>query len=149
MANFTDFMSIEELREALAGKSHEQIMKEVQDAGIDEVLGKVFMGMVMSFNASAAGRESALIRYDLKDSKKNTVVYFVKIKDGQCTADQEDPGEKPRVQITTTIALFLKLAAGRLKLLWPILFGTLRIAGDRIFAAKMKKIFAGNPNVSG
>jgi putative sterol carrier protein len=144
MANFNDFMSIEDLREALAGKSHAQIMQEVESAGIEEVVGKILMGMMMSFNPEAAGGEDAVIRYDLKDSKKNYHTYFVKIKDGQCVADQEDPGEKPRVHFTTTIPLFLRLSAGQLNLLWPILFRTLRIAGDKGYAKKMKNIFAGN-----
>jgi putative sterol carrier protein len=144
VANFNDFMSIEDLREALAGKSHAQIMQEVESAGIEEVVGKILMGMMMSFNPEAAGGENAMIRYDLKDSKKNYHTYFVKIKDGQCVADQEDPREKPRVHFTTTIPLFLRLSAGQLNLLWPILFRTLRIAGDKVYAKKMKKIFAGN-----
>jgi hypothetical protein len=141
MANFNDFMSIEELREALAGKSHGQIMKEVKDVGYDEVLGKVFMGMAMAFNPKVAGNVNAVVRYDLRDANNNTISYFVKMKDGQCSVDQEDPGVKPRVHISTTVPLFLKLAAGRLKLLWPLLFRTLRIGGDKAFAAKMQKIF--------
>jgi hypothetical protein len=144
MANFNDFMSIEDLREALAGKSHAQIMQEVESAGIEAVVGKILMGMMMSFNPEAAGGENAVIRYDLKDSKKNHHTYFVTIKDGQCVAGQEDPGEKPRVHFTTTIPLFLRLSAGRLNLLWPILFRTLRITGDRVYAKKMTRIFAGN-----
>jgi len=144
MANFNDFMSIEDLREALAGKSHAQIMQEVESAGIEEVVGKILMGMMMSFNPEAAGGENAVIRYDLKDSKKHYHTYFVKITDGQCVADQEDRGDKPRVHFTTTIPLFLRLSAGQLNLLWPILFRTLRIAGDKVYAKKMKKVFAAN-----
>jgi putative sterol carrier protein len=148
MADFTNFMSIEELREALGDKSHGQIMNEVQAAGIEEVIGKVMMGMVISFNPAAAGKDNAVICYELKDSKNKIYRYFVKINDGQCSVEQEDPGEKPRVRLTTTIPLFLKLSAGRLKLFWPLIFGTLRIAGDKRYAAKMKKIFSGNPGGS-
>jgi hypothetical protein len=61
MTAFANIMSPNDLKAAVIGKSNARITREALEAGVDEVLQRVFMGMMIGFKADRAKGQNAII----------------------------------------------------------------------------------------
>jgi putative sterol carrier protein len=117
-----------------------EIAERIHAAGTGEVLDAVFVGMPGNFQADKASGVDAKIQWVITDGGDEHA-YVISVADGACTTE---PGrtDSPRVTLSTDLASFLKLIAG--KAAGPQLYmtGKLKLQGDMMLAQRMGTFFA-------
>jgi len=141
MADLATFSNRDELVSAVKGKSDRQLLAEAEAAGPEMILQKLFMGMMMTFDAERAGGRSAVIEYDIQGPGAVRHRYQVNVADGQCTIDPTASGS-PTVALRTSLPTFLKLSTRTANPLLLVLFGKLRVQGDRKLARELQGWFS-------
>jgi predicted lipid carrier protein YhbT len=140
MSDLASFSNRSELVSAVSGKSDRQLLEEAEKAGSEMVLQKIFMGMMMSFDAARANGRSAIIEYDIQGPAAARHRYQVKVDAGQCTID---PGgsARPDVSFRTSVPTFLRLSTNTANPLLLVLFRKLKVQGDVKLAREVKGWF--------
>jgi putative sterol carrier protein len=141
MADLSSFSNRSELVQAVAGKDDRQLMEEAARAGAELVLQKIFMGMMMSFDAERAGGRSVTIEYDIEGPARARHRYQVKIAGGECTIDPSGTAA-PDLAFEMRLPTFLKLSTNTANPLLLVLFRKLKVRGDRKLARQVPGWFS-------
>jgi len=124
----------------LTGGSDEEVAEKIRGAGTVGVLDAVFAGMRQRFQPDRAAGVDAKAQWLVSDAGEEHP-YVITVKDGAC---EIEPGraESPRVTLSTDVASYAKLMAGRVP--GPALYmsGKLQIQGDLMLAQRMTTFFA-------
>ena len=133
MADQPDLMQLTE-------GSDEEVAQRIRGVGTGQVLDSVFAGMKERFQPDRAAGVDARVQWLVSDSGEEHP-YVITIADGAC---ETAPGqaENPRVTLSTDVASFAKLTAGKVP--GPALYmgGKLQIQGDLMLAQRMTTFFA-------
>jgi putative sterol carrier protein len=133
MADQPDLMQLTEGSDA-------EVAQKIREAGTGEVLGGVFAGMQERFQPERASGVDAQVQWLVSDEGEEHP-YVITIEDGSC---ETEPGraDSPRVTLSTDLASFAKLMAGRTP--GPALYmgGKLQIQGDLMLAQRMTTFFS-------
>lgn len=140
MTDLANFGSSRELKAALEGKSKSDILRDAKAAGVDNVLMRVFFGMIAAFDKARAHDTSAVIQYEI-EGPDQVHRYQVNVKNGECGVVMGAP-EKPRVTLALSLPNFLKLVTGSLNPLVAIPLRQLKIKGDLKLAGKLQGWFS-------
>ena len=139
MPGFQEITNADDLRNAVRGKSNQQITREVIEAGLDQLLQLVFLGFMASFKPERARGVRAVIEYRLRALDRR-FRYQVKIADEQCMV-QENGTDRPDLVMNLSVAEFLKLITRQFNPLWALFMLALKTRGDRKIAARMARWF--------
>jgi putative sterol carrier protein len=124
----------------LSEGSDDEVAEKIRAAGTGEVLDGVFAGMEERFQPERATGVDAKVQWLVSDAGDEHP-YVITVKDGAC---EIEPGraESPRVTLSTDIASYAKLMAGKVP--GPALYmgGKLQIQGDLMLAQRMTTFFA-------
>jgi putative sterol carrier protein len=133
MADQPDLMQLTE-------GSDDEVAQKIRDVGTEDVLGGVFAGMQERFQPDRASGVDAQVQWLVSDEGEEHP-YVITIKDGSC---ETGPGrsDNPRVTLSTDLASFAKLMAGKTP--GPALYmgGKLQIQGDLMLAQRMTTFFS-------
>ena len=134
----SDFSS---LKGAVEQRSNDELVSAIQqqDGGVDDVLDKVFAGMVGSFNPAKAGGQQAVVQYEI-NAPDGAREYAMRIADGRCEIDK-GRAESPRVTIRIGLADFLRLITGAANGMQLFMTGKLKVSGDLFFAQTYQSWF--------
>jgi putative sterol carrier protein len=141
MSDLATFSSRDEFISAVKGKSDQQILADAEKAGVDGILVKLFMGMMMSFDATRAAGRAAIIEYDISGPGALRHRYQVCVANAQCTINPEAQGVAD-VTLRMSLPTFLRVSSNTANPLLLILFGKLKIRGDRKLAREIKGWFS-------
>jgi putative sterol carrier protein len=141
MADLATFANRSDLVTAVKGKSDAAILSEAESAGVEMILQKIFMGMMMTFDAERAAGRKAIIEYDIGGPGGKRHRYQVNVADGACTIDPEGTA-RAHVKLVATLPAFLKLSTNTANPLGLMLFRKLKIKGDMRLAGEMKAWFS-------
>lgn len=133
--NITDPSS---LRRALDGRSDDEILVAL-GGRYEQTCAHVFQAMKQAFLPEKAGRETAVIQYEVK-APDAVHTYQVAVAAGKC---EVSPGTaaSPRVTLKLALCDFLRLVSGRLNGMQAFFTGKLRVSGDMMFAQTMQGWF--------
>ena len=108
-------------------------------AGVDSALDRVFEGMVEAFLPDRAGKDSAVIQWDLM-TPDGPRTYQLVVENAKCRY-QRDSLDQPRVSLKIALPDFLRLITGKLSGLQAFFQGKLKVGGDVLFAQQQEKWF--------
>jgi putative sterol carrier protein len=128
-----------ELAAMIEGRSDEEIVRGVQERGVEGVLDGVFQGMAEAFLPEKAAGQSAVVQYDVTMAGAPRS-YQLKIANGRCEV-VKDRAEAPRVTLTLALPDFLRLVAGKLPPVQAFMSGKLKLQGDMMIATAMQTWF--------
>ena len=133
MADDTDLMQLTE-------GSDEEVAQKFRAAGTGKVLDAVFSGMQQRFQPDRAAGVDAKAQWIVSDAGEEHP-YVITVNDGAC---EVEPGraESPRVTLSTDVASYAKLMAGRVPGQALYMSGKLQIQGDLMLAQRMTTFFA-------
>jgi len=124
----------------LTDGSDEEVAEKISGAGTGGVLDAVFAGMQQRFQPDRAAGVDAKVQWLVSDAGEEHP-YVITVQDGAC---EIEPGraESPRVTLSTDVASYAKLMAGKVP--GPALYmsGKLQIQGDLMLAQRMTTFFA-------
>ena len=125
--------------QAVSQLSEDDLAKQIDSIGHDDVLEQIFAGMQDAFRADKAKDASATIHYEIK-ADGDVKHWTVEVKDGSCKTFQGDPGEA-RITLKVGIVDFVRLIFNQVQ--GPQLFmrGRLKLKGDMMFAMQMQGWF--------
>jgi putative sterol carrier protein len=141
MSDLASFSSREDLVSAVKGKSDRDLLADAAKAGAEGILMKLFMGMMMSFDAGRAGGRKATIEYDIGGPGAARHRYQVHVADGQCTISQEATSVAD-VTLRMSLPTFLRVSTSTANPLLLLLLGKLKVRGDRRLAREIKGWFS-------
>jgi putative sterol carrier protein len=132
MADQPDLMQLTE-------GSDEEVAERIRSAGTGQVLDDVFAGMEERFQPDRATGIDAQVQWLVSDGSEEHP-YVITIRDGACETEAGRT-ESPRVTLSTDVASFAKLTAGKVP--GPALYmgGKLQIQGDLMLAQRMTTFF--------
>ena len=104
---------------------------------VDEILSR----MAASFNAEAAGRLTALVRWRITDDGQPDIGFEMDIADGACRVSQGASENDPRVSLTLSAADFAQLVSGNTSGTTLFMTRRLKVAGDLGLAASLIRYF--------
>lgn len=134
-----------DLPEGLAGRSPEEVLTFLREAGDDEiraavhgigtsvVLDLLFAGMAQRFGPRP-GRRPDRLAFALDDDGVEHL-HVVELFDAG--ARVVEPGPRARATLRATLVRFLRVAAGAADPVRMLLTGRLRISGDPLWAARV------------
>jgi putative sterol carrier protein len=128
-----------DLLKMIEGRSDAEIISRFTELGVDSALDRVFQGMVEAFLPDRAGRDSAVIQWDLM-TPDGPRVYQLVVKDGKCSWNRDELS-KARVSLKIAVPDFLRLITGKLGGLQAFFQGKLKVGGDVLFAQQQEKWF--------
>ena len=128
-----------ELAAMIEGRTDEEIVRGVQERGVEGVLGGVFQGMVEAFLPDKAAGQNAVVQYDVTVAGEPHS-YQLKIGGGRCEV-MKGRAETPRVTLTLALPDFLRLVAGKLPPVQAFMTGKLKLQGDMMIATAMQGWF--------
>src|SRR5262245_20714961 len=125
--------------ELIDGRSDDEIIGGVQQRGVENVLDQVFAGMVDAFLPEKAGKQHAVIQYEILIAG-STHTYQLAIADGKCVMAKGAP-DKARTTLIADVPDFLRLITGKLGGMMAFVTGRLKLRGDMMFAQTMQGWF--------
>jgi putative sterol carrier protein len=125
--------------EAMKGLSDEELIKQVEERGVDTSLKQIFDGMQQAFNPDKAAGVNAVIQYDVAVSGE-TKSWSVNIADGKCVTS-EGASENPRLTLQTNLPDFMRLIFNQADGTQLFMSGKLKLKGDMMFAMQMQNFF--------
>jgi putative sterol carrier protein len=140
MSTLATFSNRSELVTAVRGKGAAALRAEASEAGVEMILQKIFMGMMMTFDADKAPGVSAVIEYDIGAPDGARHRYQVKVADGACTIEPNG-NASPTVKLEADLPTFLKVSTNTGNPLWLMITRKLKIRGDLKLAGAMKTWF--------
>ncbi|MDQ3645958.1 MAG: SCP2 sterol-binding domain-containing protein [Actinomycetota bacterium] len=128
-----------QLAELIKGMSDEEVKTQINELGIDNVLGEVFAGMEEHFLPEKAAGVESVIQYDIA-TDEGTKQWTVEVANGACKTSS-GPAPSPRLTLGVGIVDFIRLIFGQAE--GPQLFmaGKLKLQGDMMFAMQMQGFF--------
>ncbi len=129
----------QDLLKMIDGRSDAEILSRFSELGVDSALDRVFDGMVEAFLPDRAGKDSAVIQWDLM-TPDGPRVYQLVVANGKCTWNR-DALSQPRVSLKIAVPDFLRLITGKLGGLQAFFQGKLKVGGDVLFAQQQEKWF--------
>lgn len=129
----------EQLAALLDGRSDTEIVNACNEQGIEATLDAVFDAMVTRFVPAQASGVDAVVAWNL-ETPIGMRSYALTVRGGQCTL-QRGASSSPRVGLTATIPVFLRIIAGRLNGLQAFSDGALRVTGEAVLALKQQLWF--------
>ena len=129
----------QDLLKMIEGRSDAEILTRFTELGVDSALDRVFEGMTEAFLPEKAGKDSAVIQWDLM-TPDGPRVYQLVVENGKCSYNRDSLG-KPRVSLKIAIPDFLRLITGKLNGLQAFFTGKLKVGGDVLFAQQQEKWF--------
>jgi putative sterol carrier protein len=141
MSSLATFANRSELAAAIRGKSDRDILAEAKKAGVETILQKVFMGMMMSFDAEKATQRKAVVEYDIAGPEGTRYRYQVNVSGGTCTIDPEAKGTAD-LKLTASVPTFLKVSANTANPLFLVVLRKLKIKGDMKLAGELPRWFS-------
>jgi len=129
----------QDLLKMIDGRSDAEILSRFSELGVDSALDRVFDGMVEAFLPDRAGKDSAVIQWDLM-TPDGPRVYQLVVAKGKCTRNR-DALSQPRVSLKIAVPDFLRLITGKLGGLQAFFQGKLKVGGDVLFAQQQEKWF--------
>jgi alpha-methylacyl-CoA racemase len=124
----------------LAEGSDEEIAERIRASGPQEVLDSVFRGMTERFKPQAASGVDARVQWIVTDDEGDEHPYELTVANGTCAAERTR-AESPRVTLSTDVASFVKLMAGKTPGPQLYMTGKLKIQGDLMLAQRMTTFF--------
>lgn len=131
-----------ELAELIEGRSDTEINQVLDQLNLDDVLSRVFEGMIKAFLPQKAGTQSAVIQWDIK-AKNQVHPYQIKVADGNAAYQQGAPGPA-RVTLAVELPNFLRLITGKMNGQQAFFTGKLKVSGDMMFAMTQEGWFDKN-----
>lgn len=126
------------LQEAVKGKSDEEILKTLADAGgVEQTLDMIFEGMAMALKPEAA--QDCILGFSLTEGDK-THNYAVIVNDKKATYEKRDPSDA-RVTLGLTVPDYLRMISGDLDGMQAFMQGKLKLTGDMMFAQQIQTMF--------
>jgi hypothetical protein len=129
----------QDLLTMIEGRSDAEIISRFTELGVDSALDRVFEGMVGAFLPDRAGKDSAVIQWDLM-TPEGPRVYQLVVENGKCSWNR-DSLSQPRVSLKIAVPDFLRLITGKLGGLQAFFQGKLKVGGDVLFAQQQEKWF--------
>ncbi len=123
----------------IEGRNDAEIVAAFSEMGIDTALDRVFAGMVDAFLPDRAGKDSAVIQWDLM-TPDGPRVYQLAVADGKCQWNRDSLAQS-RVSLKIAVPDFLRLITGKLGGMQAFFQGKLKVGGDVIFAQTQEKWF--------
>jgi putative sterol carrier protein len=123
----------------LAEGSDEEVAERIRAAGTEQTLDAIFQGMQKRFQPERATNVEGEIQWQIADEGTEHP-YVIRIKDGTCETERGS-AESPRVTLSTDVASFVKLMAGKAQ--GPALYmgGKLKLQGDMMLAQRLTTFF--------
>jgi len=128
-----------DLVKMIEGRNDAEIVAAFSEMGIDSALDRVFAGMVDAFLPDRAGKDSAVIQWDLM-TPEGPRVYQLAVADGKCQWNRDSLAQS-RVSLKIAVPDFLRLITGKLGGMQAFFQGKLKVGGDVIFAQTQEKWF--------
>jgi putative sterol carrier protein len=128
-----------DLVKLIEGRSDAEIVARFGELGVDSALDRVFEGMVEAFLPARAGKDAAVIQWDLM-TPEGPRVYQLVVANGQCSYNR-DALNDARVSLKVAIPDFLRLITGKLGGVQAFFTGKLKVGGDVLFAQEQEKWF--------
>lgn len=132
-----------ELAGLIEGRTDEEIVRGVEERGVDSVLTDVFQGMAEAFLPEKAAGQSAVVQY-VVTANGQPHAYQLKIAGGKCEL-VKGGSDSPRVTLTLALPDFLRLVSGKLPPVQAFMSGKLKLAGDMMIATAMQNWFPQTP----
>ena len=129
----------QDLLKMIEGRNDTEILTRFTELGVDSALDRVFEGMREAFLPERAGKDSAVIQWDLM-TPDGPRVYQLVVENGTCSWNRETLAQ-PRVSLKIGIPDFLRLITGKLGGLQAFFQGKLKVGGDVLFAQTQEKWF--------
>lgn len=129
----------QDLLKMIEGRSDAEIIGRFTELGVDSALDRVFQGMVEAFLPERAGKDSAVIQWDLM-TPDGPRTYQLVVQNGKCSWNRDALG-KARVSLKIAVPDFLRLITGKLSGLQAFFQGKLKVGGDVLFAQQQEKWF--------
>lgn len=125
--------------QAVSQLSEDDLAKQIEKLGPDDVLTQIFSGMQDAFRADRAKDTAATIHYEIK-SDGEVKHWTVEVKDGSCKTFEGEP-QDARITLKVGIVDFVRLIFNQVQ--GPQLFmkGRLKLKGDMMFAMQMQGWF--------
>jgi putative sterol carrier protein len=123
----------------LAEGSDEEVATRIRSAGTEQTLEGIFQGMQERFVPARAANVEGEIQWQIADGGAEHP-YVIRITDGTCETER-GTAESPRVTLSTDVASFAKLMAGKAQ--GPALYmgGKLKLQGDMMLAQRLTTFF--------
>lgn len=128
-----------DLLKMIEGRSDTEIITRFTELGVESALDRVFQGMVEAFLPERAGKDSAVIQWDLM-TPDGPRTYQLVVENGKCSWNRDALG-KARVSLKIAVPDFLRLITGKLGGLQAFFQGKLKVGGDVLFAQQQEKWF--------
>lgn len=124
----------------LAEGSDDEVAERIRSAGTQETLDQIFGGMQERFLPERATNVEDEIQWLISDERAE-YPYVIRIAGGSCETERGRV-ENPRVTLSTDLASFAKLMAGKAQ--GPALYmgGKLKLQGDMMLAQRLTTFFA-------
>lgn len=117
----------------------DDIVSVVSSTGPDQVLGRVFDGMVARFVPGRAGGRDAVVQWKIKVGDQ-TYPYGMTLTQSRITVEKGEPAT-PTVTLTMSLPDFLRLVAGRVNGMNAFMAGKLKVEGDLMLANSIESWF--------
>lgn len=127
------------LASMLEGRSDDEVINFVKQAGYDAVLGQIFSAMQARFRPDKAAGHRAVIQYDI-NTPDGAESYQAVVAFGTCTAGKGTDAD-PSVTLVLSLPDFLRLISGKLDGVQAFMSGKLKIRGDMMLAQTMRAWF--------
>jgi len=121
-----------DLVKMIEGRNDAEIVAAFSEMGIDSALDRVFAGMVDAFLPDRAGKDSAVIQWDLM-TPEGPRVYQLAVADGKCQWNRDSLAQS-RVSPKIAVPDFLRLITGKANGVQLFMTGKLKVSGDLFFA---------------
>lgn len=123
----------------LAGGDDALIDRFLDKAGADPMLDRVFELMPTRFVSERLATETGVVEWHIR-TPEGEKVYHLSIAQGNAEAAR-GPAASARTTLTMSAADLLRLCAGTLNGVTAFMNGTLKLAGDMMFGAKLPAAF--------
>jgi putative sterol carrier protein len=134
-----DLSTPEELARLIEGRTDAEIMEAAEITGLERVFEKVFQGMVDHFLPEKAVGHAGVIEWRLLTGQ-GIYVYHMKLAAGRCSVEK-GPADAPRVKLSASLPVFLRLIAGRLNGMQAYADSLLEVSGDLVLAQLQQTFF--------
>jgi putative sterol carrier protein len=123
----------------LADGSDDEVADRIRTAGTDATLDLIFDGMQERFKPESARNVEGEIQWQISDGN-DEYPYVIQITNGSAET-RRGTTESPRVTLSTDVASFAKLMAGKVQ--GPALYmgGKLKLQGDMMLAQRLTTFF--------
>ena len=128
-----------DLGRLIEGRSEEEILAELQQRGVEAVLGQIFAAIAAAFVPEVATGKTAIVQFEVS-APDGVHIYQLKCAGGKCVV-QKDTGEAARLTIFLALPDFVRLVVGKFDGMQAFLSGKLRLSGDIMLAQAMPRWF--------